>query len=97
MEHTDTNTTGNFEVVAPASSPVELRADAVDLSDAAMDDIRTIRPGARSPLAAGVAAMIWGLGLSTCPAIWIRRPEWRNVDVWDEAAGSYVGYDAAAR
>ena len=72
--------TGNFEVVAPASSPVELRADAVDLSDAAMDDIRTIRPGARSPLTAGVAAMIWGLGLSTYPAIWLRRlPEFRTI------------------
>ena len=156
--------TGNFEVVAPASFPVDLRADAVDLSDAAMVDIRTIRPGARSPLTAGVAAMIWGLGLSNYPAIWIRRPEWRYVDaglagssylrlgpvlqyisgnigfhhihhldaripnyrltachrehpelaptrtlrlsesfasrpleLWDEAAGSYVGYDAAAR
>jgi len=158
VEHTDTNMTGNFEVAAPASSPVDLRADA------AMDDIRTIRPGARSPLSAGVAAMIWGLGLSTYPAIWVRRREWRYVDaglagssylrlgpvlqyisdnigfhhihrldaripnyrlpachrerpeltptrtlrlresfasrhleLWDEAASSYVGYDAAAR
>ena len=77
MEHTDTNTTGNFEVVAPFGPPVDLRADAVDLADAAMHDVRTVRP----------LLVIGGSG-----AIWVR-----HLELWDEAAGSYVGYDAAAR
>lgn len=36
--------TGDFEVVAPASSPVDLQSSAADLTDTAIDDIRIIRP-----------------------------------------------------